>query len=212
MSNQQDKESKAHWDQIYSTNAVDAVSWFQAHAADSLRFLQKTGVSRTAAIIDVGGGASTLVDDLLQQGYNNVTVLDIAEQALLASQTRLGVRANQVNWLVTDITKTKLAAHSIDVWHDRAVLHFLTAANHRKAYIQNMLNALKPNSHAIIATFAEDGPLKCSGLEIVRYSASSLQAELGASFKLIASEKVLHHTPGGNMQQFNYCYFRHTKA
>ena len=212
MSNQQDKESKAHWDQIYSTNAVDAVSWFQAHAADSLRFLQKTGVSRTAAIIDVGGGASTLVDDLLQQGYNNVTVLDIAEQALLASQTRLGVRANQVNWLVTDITKTKLAAHSIDVWHDRAVLHFLTAANHRKAYIQNMLNALKPNSHAIIATFAEDGPLKCSGLEIVRYSASSLQAELGASFKLIASEKVLHHTPGGNMQQFNYSYFRHTKA
>ena len=212
MSNQQDKESKAHWDQIYSTNAVDAVSWFQAHAADSLRFLQKTGVSRTAAIIDVGGGASTLVDDLLQQGYNNVTVLDIAEQALLASKTRLGVRANQVNWLVTDITKTKLAAHSIDVWHDRAVLHFLTAANHRKAYIQNMLNSLKPNSHAIIATFAEDGPLKCSGLEIVRYSASSLQAELGASFKLIASEKVLHHTPGGNMQQFNYCYFRHTKA
>ena len=212
MSNQQDKESKAHWDQIYSTNAVDAVSWFQAHAADSLRFLQKTGVSRTAAIIDVGGGASTLVDDLLQQGYNNVTVLDIAEQALLASQTRLGVRANQVNWLVTDITKTKLAAHSIDVWHDRAVLHFLTTANHRKAYIQNMLNSLKPNSHAIIATFAEDGPLKCSGLEIVRYSASSLQAELGASFKLIASEKVMHHTPSGNMQQFNYSYFRHTKA
>ena len=208
MSNQEDKKSKAHWDQVYATKAVDTVSWFQAHAADSLRFLQKTGVDLTAAIIDVGGGASTLVDDFLQQGYNNVTVLDIAEQALTASQTRLGARAGQVKWLVCDITKAALPAQSVDVWHDRAVFHFLTSAKDRKAYIKNMLTALKPNGHAIIATFAEDGPVMCSGLEIVRYSASSLQAELGESLTLIKSEKVLHHTPGGNVQQFVYCQFR----
>jgi 2-polyprenyl-3-methyl-5-hydroxy-6-metoxy-1,4-benzoquinol methylase len=208
MSNQYVTDSKAHWDQVYATKAVDAVSWFQTHAADSLRFLQKTGVDLTAAIIDVGGGASTFVDDLLLQGYKNVTVLDIAEQALLATKTRLGARAGAVNWLVCDITKAKFETHSIDVWHDRAVFHFLTSESDRKAYIKNMLNALKPNGHAIIATFAADGPLKCSGLEIVRYSASSLQAELGASFALIATEKVSHHTPGGNLQQFNYCYFR----
>ena len=208
MSNQVDNESKAHWDEVYATKAVDAVSWFESSADDSLRFLQKTGVDYSAAIIDIGAGASTFVDDLLLQGYNNVTLLDIAEQALLASKTRLGARAGQVNWLVADVTKVELAAHSIDIWHDRAVFHFLTSANDRKAYIKNMLHALKANSHAIIATFAEDGPLKCSGLEIVRYSTSSLQAELGESFALIASEKVLHHTPGGNVQRFNYCYFR----
>ena len=205
-------ESKAHWDQVYATKAVDTVSWFQAQAADSLRFLQKTGVDLTAAIIDVGGGASTLVGDLLSLGYKKVTVLDIAEQALSVSKTRLGARAGQVNWLVADITNAELPAQSVDVWHDRAVFHFLTAANDRKAYIQNMRHTLKPNSHAIIATFAEDGSLKCSGLEIVRYSASSLQAELGESFELIASEKVLHHTPGGTVQKFIYCYFQHLEV
>ena len=201
-------KSKTHWDEVYATKAVDTVSWFETHASDSLRFLQKTGVDLTAAIVDIGGGASTFVDDLLAQGYQNVTVLDIAEQALLASKTRLGARAIQVSWLVCVITKAEFEKHNIDVWHDRAVFHFLTSADDRKAYINNMLHALKPNGHAIIATFAEDGPLKCSGLEIVRYSASSLQAELGESFALMASEKVSHHTPGGNVQQFNYCYFR----
>lgn len=201
-------ESKTHWDQVYSSKAVESVSWFQTHAADSLRFLQKMGVDLTATIIDVGGGASTLVDGLLQQGYCNVTVLDIAEQALSASKIRLGARADEVKWLVCDITKAELPAQSMDVWHDRAVFHFLTAENDRKAYIKNMLHALKPNGHAIIATFAEDGPVKCSGLEIVRYSASALQAELGQPFTLITSEKVLHHTPGCNEQRFNYCYFR----
>jgi 2-polyprenyl-3-methyl-5-hydroxy-6-metoxy-1,4-benzoquinol methylase len=212
MSNQNKSEnlmkSKSHWDQVYATKPVDTVSWFETHAADSLRFLQKTGVDLAAAIVDIGGGASTFVDDLLSLGYKNLSVLDIAEQALSATKTRLGARAGAVNWLVADITKSQFEAHSIDVWHDRAVFHFLTSAEDRKAYIKNMLNALKPNSHAIIATFAEDGSLKCSGLEIVRYSASSLQAELGVSFALIATEKVSHHTPGGNLQQFIYCYFR----
>jgi 2-polyprenyl-3-methyl-5-hydroxy-6-metoxy-1,4-benzoquinol methylase len=208
MSNQDVTESKAHWDQVYATKAADTVSWFQTHAEDSLRFMQKTGVDLTAAIVDVGGGASTLVDDLLAQDYKNVTVLDIAEQALSASKARLGTRAGEVNWLVCDITKAEFEAHSVDVWHDRAVFHFLTSAEGRKAYINNMLHALKPNGHVIIATFAEDGPLKCSGLEIVRYSVSGLLAELGESFTLTASEKVSHHTPGGNVQQFNYCCFR----
>lgn len=208
MTNQCVTEQKSHWDEVYATKDVDAVSWFETHADDSLRFLKKTVVNLTAAIIDIGGGASNLVDDLLAQGYKNVTVLDIAQQALSAAKTRLGVRADQANWLVADITKVDLAANSVDVWHDRAVFHFLTSATDRKAYINNMFHALKPNGHVIIATFAEDGPLKCSGLEIVRYSANSLQAELGELFELIASEKVLHHTPGGNLQHFNYCYFR----
>ena len=205
MTNQ---DNKAHWDQVYATKAVDTVSWFQTHPDDSLRFLQKTGVDLTAAIVDIGAGASTFVDDLLTQGYKNVTVLDIAEQALLATKARLGARAVKINWLVCDITKAEFKTQSIDVWHDRAVFHFLTSVEDRKAYINNMLHALKPNGHAIIATFAEDGPLKCSGLEIVRYSANSLQAELGESFTLTAIEKVSHYTPGGNLQQFNYCYFR----
>ena len=208
MTNQCVTEQKSHWDEVYATKAVDAVSWFETHADDSLRFLQKTGVNLTAAIVDVGGGASNFVDDLLAQCYKNVTVLDIAQQALLAAKTRLGARAAEVNWLVCDITKAEFEANSVDVWHDRAVFHFLTSATDRKAYINNMFHALKPNGHVIIATFAEDGPLKCSGLEIVRYSANSLQAELGELFELVASEKVLHHTPGGNLQQFNYCYFR----
>jgi 2-polyprenyl-3-methyl-5-hydroxy-6-metoxy-1,4-benzoquinol methylase len=204
MTNQ---DNKAHWDQVYATKAADTMSWFETQAADSLRFLQKTGVDLTAAIVDVGGGASTLVDDLLAQGYQNVTVLDIAEQALSASKARLGARAGAVHWRVGDITKAEFEAHSVDVWHDRAVFHFLTSAEDRKAYVNNMLHALKPNGHAIIATFAEDGPLKCSGLEIVRYSVSGLLAELGESFTLTASEKVSHHTPGGNVQQFIYCCF-----
>jgi SAM-dependent methyltransferase len=208
MSNQNATESKAHWDQVYATKAVDAVSWFQPHAEDSLRFLQKTGVNPTASIIDIGGGASTFVDDLLLNGYNNVSVLDISEKALLATKNRLESRAEQVHWLVADITKATLPAHSFDVWHDRAVFHFLTSVDDRKAYIQNILHALKPNGHVIIATFAEDGPLKCSGLDTVRYSADSLQDTLGESFTLIEHEKVLHHTPSGNVQQFNYCYFR----
>ena len=208
MTNQYVIEQKSHWDQVYATKAVDAVSWFESRAADSLCFLQKTGVNLMAAIIDIGGGASNFVDDLLALGYHNVTVLDIAEQALLTTKTRLGARAAEVNWLVCDITKADLPAHSIDVWHDRAVFHFLTSAEDRKAYINNMLNALKPNGHVIIATFAEDGPLKCSGLEIVRYSANSLQAELGELFALIASEKVLHLTPSNKAQQFVYCQFR----
>ncbi|NOT66590.1 MAG: class I SAM-dependent methyltransferase [Methylotenera sp.] len=208
MSNQNATEPKAHWDQVYATKPVDAVSWYQSHAEDSMRFLQKTGVNQSAAIIDVGGGASIFVDDLLLNGYKNITVLDISEKALLASKNRLESRAEQVHWLVADITKATLPAHSFDVWHDRAVFHFLTSADDRKTYIQNILHALKPNGHVIIATFAEDGPLKCSGLDTVRYSAKGLQAELGDSFTLISHEKVLHHTPGGNVQQFNYCYFR----
>lgn len=208
MSNQDLVESKAHWNQVYSTKAINAVSWFQHHANDSIRFLQKTGVDQSASIIDVGGGASTLMDDLLTNGYKNLSVLDISEKALLAAKNRLSARAEQIHWLVADITKIVLPLHSFDVWHDRAVFHFLTSAEDRKAYIQNILHSVKPNGHVIIATFAEDGPMQCSGLKTVRYSASSLHAELGKSFALIANEKVLHHTPNGNVQQFNYCYFR----
>ncbi len=208
MSKQDLVESKSHWNQVYSTKAVNAVSWFQHHANDSIRFLQKTGVDQSASIIDVGGGASTLVDDLLASGYKKLSVLDISENALLATKNRLGTRADQIHLLVADITKITFPLHSFDVWHDRAVFHFLTSAKDRKAYIQNILHSVKPNGHVIIATFSEDGPMQCSGLKTVRYSATSLHAELGKSFALIVNEKVLHHTPGGNVQEFVYCYFR----
>ena len=201
-------ELKVHWDRVYSEKSVNAVSWFQTRPDCSVRFLQKTGVDCMASIIDIGGGASTLVDALLLAGYENLTVLDISETALCVAKSRLDKLACRVSWLVADVTKAALPAHNFDVWHDRAVFHFLTSSEDRSAYIKNILHSVKPNGHVIIATFAEDGPVQCSGLQVVRYSPSSLHKELGQSFDLVRHEKELHHTPSGKTQQFIYCYFR----
>lgn len=201
-------QSKAHWEQVYSTKATDAVSWYQEHADHSLGLIETTGVSRTAPIIDVGGGASTLVDDLLEKGYRNITVLDLSAAALDSAKERLGARASSVTWLASDITKVELPTHSYDVWHDRAVFHFLTTPEDRHAYVKAVLRAVKPGGHVIVATFAEDGPLQCSGLPVMRYSASRLHAEFGAAFTLISHDRELHRTPLGITQQFTYCYCR----
>ena len=201
-------ESKEHWEQVYTTKAADSVSWFQERADSSLRLLQRTGASLSASIIDVGGGASTLIDDLLSNGYTNLTVLDISAQALSVAKNRLGSRASNIHWIEANITKTSLPAHSFDIWHDRAVFHFLTSAGDRAAYIQAVLKAVKPGGHVIIATFAEDGPTQCSGLPVMRYSAEDLRSEFGESFLLLHHEKELHHTPSGQIQQFVYCHFR----
>ena len=201
-------QSKVHWEKVYSTKATNAVSWFQEHADLSLRLIRATGAAADSAIIDVGGGASTLVDDLLASGFINLTVLDLSAAALSAARSRVGIRASSVNWLEADVTKTSFAMHTYDVWHDRAVFHFLTAPEDRAAYTRAVLHAVRPGGHVIIASFAEDGPTQCSGLPVVRYSAGDLHAVLGDRFSLLSHQKEAHHTPFGTVQQFVYCHFR----
>lgn len=205
-------QSKEHWEHVYSTKATNAVSWYQEHADHSLRLIEQTGAPRTAALIDVGGGASTLVDDLIANNYEDITVLDISVAALDSAKARLGARANAVKWLTSDITKAELPASAFDIWHDRAVFHFLTAEADRLAYVQTVFRSVKPGGHVIVATFAEDGPLQCSGLPVMRYSASQLHAEFGDAFTLVAHEKEAHHTPFGTTQQFTYCYCRRSAS
>jgi SAM-dependent methyltransferase len=201
-------QAKEHWERVYQTKPTTQVSWFQEKAERSLRLIRETGVGPDAAILDVGGGASVLVDDLLAAGYRNVTVLDLSAAALEAARKRLGPAAGQVRWLEADITQVALPEASLDVWHDRAVFHFLTAPADRERYVQTALKAVKPGGHLIVATFAEDGPLKCSGLDIVRYSPEALHAEFGPSVALEKSEREQHRTPGGSEQRFIYCYCR----
>ncbi|MEE3508325.1 class I SAM-dependent methyltransferase [Pseudomonas sp. 10C3] len=201
-------QSKEHWENVYTTKAADEVSWFQEHAALSLKFIREAGVPLTASIIDVGGGASTLVDDLLANGYENVTVLDLSGKALATAKARLGTLASKVQWLEANIIETKLDSNAYDVWHDRAVFHFLTTAEERHAYVQAVLRAVKPGGLVIVATFAEDGPSKCSGLSVMRYDANELHAEFGEPFIMLGHEKESHHTPGGNEQKFVYCFCR----
>lgn len=201
-------QSKAHWEQVYMSKAVSDVSWFQEHAQQSMHLIEQTGVAKGAGIIDVGGGASTLVDDLLGAGYSNVTVLDLSEAALQASKARLGEHAREVTWLTGDITRVELSPHAYDIWHDRAVFHFLTGREEREAYVRAVLRAVKPGGHVIVATFAEDGPAQCSGLPVMRYSADGLHAEFGAPFTLLQQEREEHHTPFGTIQKFIYCLCR----
>ena len=201
-------QSKEHWEQVYTTKGANSVSWFQEHAQQSLQLIRQTGVQKDAGIIDVGGGASTLVDDLLADGYSNVAVLDLSEAALAAAKQRLGGRAQQVSWLVGDITQVNLPRHAYAVWHDRAVFHFLTTAEEREAYVRAVLRAVRPGGHVIVATFAEDGPERCSGLPVVRYSADGLHAQFGAPFTLLRHEREEHHTPAGTVQKFIYCMCR----
>lgn len=201
-------QSKSHWERVYSTKATTAVSWFQEHAQHSFSLIRDTGVAFSASIIDVGGGASTLVDDLLANGYSNITVLDLSAAALAAAKTRLGAIGNSVQWLEADITNATLTAGFFDVWHDRAVFHFLTSPEERQAYVQAVLRSVKPGGHVLVATFAEDGPTQCSGLPVMRYSADELHAEFGTPFTLVRHEKEEHRTPSGTVQQFVYCYCR----
>ncbi len=201
-------EIKTHWEHIYHTKESAQVSWYQLHPHLSLQYTQNTGISKNAQIIDVGGGASTLVDHLLDDGFQQVTVLDISSEALEITQKRLGQRSNSVRWLEADITQTALPYHKYDLWHDRAVFHFLTEAPDRERYINTVKEAVKPGGHIIVATFASDGPDHCSGLEVSRYDPQSLHNEFGAGFELLDSTREEHHTPFGTEQKFVYCYCR----
>jgi SAM-dependent methyltransferase len=199
-------DRQQHWETVYRSKASDEVSWFQPHAASSLRLIHDTGIGLDARIIDVGGGASVLVDNLLDAGYRHLTVLDLSESALAEARKRLGARASQVGWLAADITQASLPANAYDVWHDRAVFHFLTDPADRARYVQQVLHAVKPGGHVIVATFGPGGPLQCSGLDVVRYAPDTLHAEFGAPFRLLRHETEVHQTPAGREQEFVYCY------
>ena len=202
------KDSKSHWDNIYKTKASTQVSWYQEHLQISLRLIEQTGIEKTARIIDIGGGASTLVDDLLERGFKQITVIDISSAAIDAARKRPGSLADDVTWIEADITKVALPHHYYDLWHDRAVFHFLTSAEERQRYVETVKQSLKPRGHVIISTFAPDGPPKCSGLDVVRYSPKSLHDEFGNEFELIESASEAHLTPSGTKQKFIYCYLR----
>ena len=200
-------QPKEHWEKVYTTKPADAVSWYQQHADLSLRLVREAGLPPGALIIDVGGGASTLVDDLLGEGYSSVTVFDLSASALSQAKVRLGERAESVTWIEANITDITLPPNAYDLWHDRAVFHFLTTEQERTVYLSLLQYALKPDGQVIIATFAEDGPIQCSGLPVRCYSPSELQTELGDAFKLLKHEREEHHTPSGTVQKFVYCHF-----
>jgi ubiquinone/menaquinone biosynthesis C-methylase UbiE len=200
--------SKTHWEHIYETKAPNQVSWYQEHPKYSMQYIKNTGIQKSGHIIDVGGGASTLVDDLLDHGFQNITVLDVSGTALQFARQRLGTRAVAVNWIEADITQAELPHDAYDVWHDRAVFHFLTQANDRQRYIDTARHSVRKGGHVIVAAFAPDGPERCSGLEVVRYSPESLHSEFGEDFEVIDSARETHHTPFGTEQKFIYCYCR----
>ncbi len=196
---------KTHWEEIYREKAPDAVSWYRPHLEASLALIEKAAPDRGVSIIDVGGGESTLVDDLLARGYQNITVLDVSQTAIDVTKKRLASASEGVRWVTADIVNGELAPNTYDVWHDRAVFHFLTAMDQRVAYVRQAARAVKPGGHLLISTFGPDGPTKCSGLEVIRYDAESLHAEFGVRFRLLDSIKELHNTPFGTTQQFLYC-------
>ena len=197
-----------HWEDVFAKKNAQQVSWYRPHLDRSLEFIDRSGLSPDAAIIDVGGGASTLVDDLLDRGYRNLTVLDLSERAIAHARSRLGSRAELVTWIVADVTDVRLPEHHYDFWHDRAVFHFLTDEAARQRYVSAVRHALKPGGHIVVATFGPEGPDRCSGLPVVRYSPQAIHDEFGDQFMKVGSDTEIHRTPAGNEQEFVYCYCR----
>ncbi|KRR20027.1 class I SAM-dependent methyltransferase [Bradyrhizobium retamae] len=206
-----DAGRQAHWENVYTTKGENEVSWFQQSPAPSLDLIVRAGVTHKSAIIDIGGGASRLVDSLVEQGFEDVTVLDLSAAALAAAKRRLeshlGASAERVSWIVADAT-TWEPGRPYDIWHDRAAFHFLTDPADRAAYIERLKRGLKIGGHAIIATFALDGPEKCSGLPVARYDSESLGRTLGAAFKLVHTQRHEHATPWESRQAFQFSVFR----
>ena len=202
-------DAKTHWETIYTSKAPSEVSWFQARPLKSMDLIRATGIEKDAPIIDVGGGASTLADSLLDAGYRDITILDISSAALEKAKTRLGARSATMQWIEGDVTTVLLSHYHFDLWHDRAVFHFLTSPEDRKRYLNSLRTALKPGGHVVMATFAIDGPPRCSGLDVIRYSPDTLTKELGHDFSLLSSDQESHQTPFGTAQNFIYCHFQH---
>ncbi|WP_019612532.1 class I SAM-dependent methyltransferase [Thioalkalivibrio sp. AKL7] len=200
--------TKPHWEDVYQTRATDAVGWYQAEARTSRALIRAVASAPDAAIVDIGGGASVLVDELLAEGYRNLTVLDLSGAALEKARERVGECAAAVAWQEADVLEHAFPEAALDVWHDRAVFHFLTHPDQRAQYARQMQHALRPGGHIVIGTFALDGPEKCSGLPVQRHSPETLQDAFGPDFALVKSQREVHVTPGETEQSFNWCVFR----
>ncbi|CUA83113.1 class I SAM-dependent methyltransferase [Pseudidiomarina woesei] len=200
---------KEHWNNVYQTKSTDQVSWFQLRSESSIRLIEATGMGHDAAIIDVGSGASKLVDELWHEGFRELTVLDIAAAALETTRQRLGAEISAaIDWRVGNVLDCNLPHQRYLIWHDRAVFHFFTETAQQQAYIQQVRGALQVGGYVVIATFAEDGPERCSGLPVQRYSVEKLAATFGADFELVHAERETHQTPQGSEQKFIYCVLR----
>ena len=201
-----DENRKAHWENVYTTKSENEVSWFQENPAPSLELIDLAQPTPETTIVDIGGGASRLVDSLVARGLNHVTVLDLSEAALATAKTRLGDEPN-VQWVAADVTQWK-PTQTYDIWHDRAAFHFLTDGSDRAAYVACLKQAIKPGGYVVIGSFAIDGPERCSGLAVNRYDAAGLAAELGSGFRLIDARRHEHATPWGAIQRFQFCIFQ----
>lgn len=195
------------WEAVYRTKAADEVSWFRPHLETSLEWIERFAGGTSAAIIDVGGGEATLIDDLLQQGYQNLTVLDLSKTALEVARKRIGPAAERVHWIVGDITEVHVPIGAYDLWHDRAAFHFLTLPEAQKRYIERAISAIKAGGHLVLSTFGPHGPQKCSGLDVKRYDPETLEAMLAPAFRRVADRTEIHTTPRGIEQQFTYGVF-----
>jgi SAM-dependent methyltransferase len=204
----QNESRQSHWQNVYTKKGENEVSWFQENPAPSLELIAQVGATLASAIIDIGGGASRLVDNLVDRGFEDVTVLDLSKAALEAAKGRLGRRAGEVGWIVADATVWE-PEKAYDIWHDRAAFHFLTEERDRAAYVARLEQALKVGGYAIIATFALDGPERCSGLPVMRYDPVSLGLTLGRTFQLVDNRRQAHATPWGTEQSFQFSVFRH---
>ncbi|MEY4482539.1 MAG: hypothetical protein RIQ84_1701 [Pseudomonadota bacterium] len=201
-------DKKEHWEKVYGTNAPNSVSWYAPHLQTSLNLIHQATSHKDSAIIDIGGGEATLVDDLISEGYQDISVLDISQKAIDVAIGRIGKLADKVHWYCADITQATLPQKYFDVWHDRAVFHFLIQEDDRRKYVEQVMRSVKHGGYVIMSTFGPEGPEKCSGLDVVRYDSQNLHGQFGKTFKLINSSTELHKTPIGTTQQFLYCFCR----
>lgn len=199
---------RSHWEDVYATKRANQVSWHRPHLDVSLELLERAGLNERSRVIDAGGGASTLVDDLLDRGVRAITVLDLAATSLEAARHRLGARAHQVQWIVSDVTAFDAAPESFDLWHDRAALHFLVDPQATRDYVRIAAAAIARGGYAVIGCFAQDGPEKCSGLPVMRRDPEDIAALFGPRFMMVGSRRELHHTPSGGVQRFAYALLR----
>ncbi len=200
--------NKDHWEKVYGSKASEAVSWYAPHLETSLKLIHQASANKNSAIIDIGGGESTLVDDLITEGYQDISVLDISQKAIDVAKERLGKSADMVHWYCADINQATLPQNYFEVWHDRAVFHFLTEEYQRVKYIEQVTQSVRHGGYVIMSTFGPEGPEKCSGLDVVRYDSEKLHGQFGKGFKLIDSSTEIHKTPMNTTQQFLYCFYR----